>query len=167
MRFEFFIATRYLRAKRRQAVIGVITGHLHRRGRRRSGVAGGGSRHQQRLPSGPAGPAAGLDFAHQSSARRERRHQGLASADGAFIEAAARGRHRACDLRTGVDLARTTGPRGGAERHDSCLRAQGQRSAEHGEDWIDGSVGHGPCGAGSSTRPGRVGDPPRHTNSVS
>src|SRR4030081_694580 len=26
MRFEFFIATRYLRAKRRQAVIGVITG---------------------------------------------------------------------------------------------------------------------------------------------
>ena len=26
MRFELFIATRYLRAKRRQAVIGVITG---------------------------------------------------------------------------------------------------------------------------------------------
>src|ERR1700682_4349606 len=26
MRFEFFIATRYLRAKRRQAVIGIITG---------------------------------------------------------------------------------------------------------------------------------------------
>src|SRR6476660_3548382 len=26
MRFEFFVATRYLRAKRRQAVIGVITG---------------------------------------------------------------------------------------------------------------------------------------------
>ena len=26
MRFEFFVATRYLRAKRRQAVIGIITG---------------------------------------------------------------------------------------------------------------------------------------------
>jgi len=26
MRFEFFIASRYLRAKRKQAVIGVITG---------------------------------------------------------------------------------------------------------------------------------------------
>ena len=91
MRFELFIATRYLRAKRRQAFIGVITGISV------AGVAAGvaslivalainnGFRQdlQQRL--------AGIDGACQPAASAERWHSGLASAARQVVETAARG----------------------------------------------------------------------------
>ena len=74
MRFELFIASRYLRAKRRQAFIGIITGDLHRRRRGRRGFADRGSGRQQRLSPGFAGPPSGIDRAHQPVAHRERWH---------------------------------------------------------------------------------------------
>ena len=71
MRFELFIASRYLRAKRRQAFIGVITGISI------AGVAAGVASlvdcvsDQQWISPGSAGSAAGIDFAHQFAASGE------------------------------------------------------------------------------------------------
>src|SRR5580704_15124405 len=108
MRFELFVAARYLRAKRRQAVIGIITWISI------AGVAVGvaslilalaitnGTRRdlQQRLVSSTA-------------------HAGLASAAGAIGEAASRSGGCAGAVRAGADLAGSSRGRGDAERHSS------------------------------------------------
>ena len=115
MRFELFIATRYLRAKRRQAFIGVITGISI------LGVAAGvaslivalaiNNGFRQDLQERLLGSTAHISLL----AGGERRHQRLASAAGAAVEAAARGGGCSRDLRAGADLARAAGARRGAE----------------------------------------------------
>ena len=70
MRFELFIASRYLRAKRRQAFIGIITGISIAGVAAGVAFARGRPGHQQRLsPGSPAAPAR-LNFAHQPAAHR-------------------------------------------------------------------------------------------------
>ena len=94
MRFELFIASRYLRAKRKQAVIGVITGISI------VGVAAGGgladhcAGDQQWIPAGFAGPASGLDFARKFATHHGRRHPRLARGDGLAAKTAPRDRRR-------------------------------------------------------------------------
>ena len=167
MRFEFFIATRYLRAKRRQAVIGVITGISI------AGVAAGvaslvvalaiNNGFRQDLQNRLLGSTSHINLLRiESDGIKEWRP---------LMERLSKQPHvvgsGACDLRAGIDLAGPAGPWRCLERHDPSVRAQGQRSAGHGEDWFDGSAGREPrhekrrpCGAGSSTRPGGSGDPP-------
>ena len=71
-RFELFIAGRYLRARRKEAVISVITAiSMRRRGGGRDG-AGDRAGRQQRLPQHAAAQPAGRHGAHQRAWRRSR-----------------------------------------------------------------------------------------------
>ena len=98
MRFELFVATRYLRAKRRQAFIGVITAISI------LGVAAGvaslivalaiNNGFRQDLQQ----TTAGFDFSRQPVARAKRRHQGLARAARTSQSSAARGGGRSRNL---------------------------------------------------------------------
>ncbi len=88
MRFELCIATRYLRAKRRQAFIGIITGISI------AGVAAGVASLVVAMaitslvsPGSPAAPSR-FHIAHQPAAHRRRRHPRLARPHGPPVEAA-------------------------------------------------------------------------------
>ena len=115
MRFELFIATRYLRAKRRQAVIGVITG---------ISIAG--------VAAGVASLVVALAINNGFRQDLQNRLLGSTShinllrieSDGIkdwrplmdrLVKAASCGGAGACDLRAGVDLAWTAGARSGVE----------------------------------------------------
>ena len=121
MRFELFIATRYLRAKRRQAVIGVITGISI------AGVAAGvaslmvalaiNNGFRQDLQDRLLGSTSHINLLRVESDGIKNWRPLMER----LIEAAACGRHRACNLRTGIDLAGAAGARCGVERDDSCL----------------------------------------------
>ena len=121
MRFELFIATRYLRAKRRQAVIGVITGISI------AGVAAGvaslvvalaiNNGFRQDLQNRLLGSTSHINLLRvESDGIKDWRP---------LMERLSKQPHvvgyGAGDLRTGVDLAWPAGARGGAERDDSGL----------------------------------------------
>jgi len=78
MRFELFRrGPAYLRAKRRQAFIGVITGISILGSGGGSGFADRGTGHQQRLSPGFAARLLGFDRAHQFAEGGKRRHARL------------------------------------------------------------------------------------------
>ena len=105
MRFELFIAVRYLRAKRRQAVIGVVTAISA------VGVAAGGgvadycAGDYEWDEAGPGGAAAGVDRACGPDAGSGGWDEGLAAAAGAAAEVAACDGGGSGDVWAGVDLA--------------------------------------------------------------
>ena len=119
MQFELFVAARYLRAKRRQAVIGVITVISI------IGVAAGvasliialaiNNGFRQDLQDRLLGSTSHINLLRVA----KRRHSQLGAAAGASGEAAARGRRSARHLRAGADLARSARAGRGAEGHHS------------------------------------------------
>ncbi len=82
MRFELFIAARYLRAKRRQAVVGVITAISGDRGCGGRGCADHRAGDYEWDAARPAGPAAGIDLACRPDAHGGRWHAQVAAAGG-------------------------------------------------------------------------------------
>ena len=159
MRFELFIATRYLRAKRRQAFIGIITGISI------AGVAAGvaslivalavNNGFRQDLQDRLLGSTAHISLLRvESDGIRDWRPLLDKS-----VERAARRRGRSGDLRAGADFARPARPRRCAQGHVAALRAQGQRSAADGDDWLSCRVGGKPdrsAGALAGSRGGRL-----------
>ena len=126
MRFELFIATRYLRAKRRQAFIGIITG---------ISIAG--------VAAGVASLVVAMAITNGFRQDLQQRLLGSTShislqriADDGIkdwpalmdrlVQAAARRRRRSRHLRASSDLARPPRPRRRAERNDPQVRAPGR-----------------------------------------
>ena len=145
MRFELFIATRYLRAKRRQAFIGVITGISV------LGVAAG-------VASLIVALAVNNGFRQDLQARLlgSTSHISLmrVQSDGIpdwrpLLEKLLKQPHvvsgRSGDLRAGLDFTRPARARRGAKRHAAPIRTKSQRPAEL-RDAGDSS------GAGGTTR---------------
>src|ERR1700761_9443185 len=101
MQFELFVAARYLRAKRRQAVIGIITVISV------IGVAAGVASLiialaiNNGFPSGSSGTFAGFNVAHQPVAGGKRRHSRLAKALAASGTTTTRAGRRSGNLRAG------------------------------------------------------------------
>ena len=133
MRFELFVASRYLRAKRRQAVIGVITGISI------AGVAAGvaslvvalaiNNGFRQDLQDRLLGSTSHINLLRvQSDGIKDWRALMDRLSKEPHIVASCSG-----DLRAGSDLSRTTGSRGGVEGNDPERRKKGQRPAENGK----------------------------------
>ena len=105
MRFELFVATRYLRAKRRQAFIGVITGISV------LGVAAG-------VASLIVALAVNNGFRQDLQARLlgSTSHISLLRVESDACRGGGSG-----DLRAGIDFARAPGTRGGAQRDAATI----------------------------------------------
>ena len=129
-RFELFIAGRYLRARRKQAVISVITAiSMRRRGRGRDGADYRHGR-QQRLPQHAPAQPAGRHGAHQRARKGARqRHRELARAGRAPAQAAARHGRLARALRPGPPRRPAAIQGRGAQGHRPEFRAGHQRHA--------------------------------------
>ena len=133
MQFELFVAARYLRAKRRQAVIGVITVISV------VGVAAGvasliialaiNNGFRQDLQDRLLGSSSHINLLRVEADGIRNWQPLLSELTKQPHVIGGRSRH----LRTGADLARSASAGRGAQRHHPCRGEQGQRSAELGE----------------------------------
>ena len=129
MRFEFFVASRYLRAKRRQAVVGVITAISI------MGVAAGVASlilalaitngMQRDLQKGLLSSTAQVQLMRVANDGIEE----LAQPDRPAADSAARHRGRPGPLWPGVDFARSPIRRRAGQRHSARRRAHRQQPA--------------------------------------